>query len=41
MLEEASLELILTKIDETRNYRLDEIKNKDFFVKIMKKHVSI
>ena len=37
MVEEASLELILRKIDETRNYFLDEIKHNDLMSEKYKK----
>ena len=41
MVEEASLEFRLRKIDETRNYVLGEIKHNDLWTKKYKKHVSI
>ena len=37
MVEEASLEFRLRKIDETRNYLLDEIKNNDLMIEKYKK----
>ena len=37
MVEEASLEFRLRKIDETRNYRLDEIKHNDLMNENYKK----
>ena len=37
MVEEASLEFRLRKIDETRNYLLDEIKNNDLMSEKYKK----
>ena len=36
MLEEASLEFRLKKIDETRNYLLDEIKHNHLMIKRLK-----
>ena len=40
MVEEASLEFRLRKIDETRNYLLDEIKHNDL-MRHVRRHVSI
>ena len=36
-----SLEFILRKIDETRNYLLDQINHNDLWVKNIRRHVSI
>ena len=41
MTEEASLEFRLIKIDETRNYLLDETKRNDLMSENIKTHVSI
>ena len=43
MVEEASLEFRLRKIDETRNYLLDEIKHNDLMSEkyLKRRHVSI
>ena len=39
--EEASFEFRLRKIDETRNYLLDEINHNNSISESIKKHVSI
>ena len=39
--EEASLEFRLRKIDETRNYILDQIKHNDLISENIRRHVSI
>ena len=41
MVEEASLEFRLRKIDKTRNYLWDEIKHNDLMSENIRKHVSI
>ena len=41
MVEEASLEFKLKRIDEARNYLLDEIKHNDLMSKNIRGHVSI
>ena len=41
LVEEASLEFRLRKIDERRNYLLDEIKHNDLMIESIRRHVSI
>ena len=41
MVEKASLEFRLRKIDQTRNYLLDEIKHNDLMSKSVRRHASI
>ena len=41
MVEKANLESRIRKIDEARNYLLDETKRTDFTSEKYKKHVSI
>ena len=41
MTKEASLEIRFKKIDEARNYLLDEIKHNDLMSENLKRHVSI
>ena len=41
MVEKANLESRIRKIDEARNYLLDETKHTDFTSEKYKKHVSI
>ena len=41
MVEEASLEFRLKRIDEARNHLLDKIKHNDLMSKNIRRHVSI
>ena len=41
MVEEASIEVILRKIDETRNYLLEEINHNNLMSESIRRHASI
>ena len=41
MVEEVSLEFRLRKIDEARNYLLDEVKHNNLMSENIRRHVSI